>query len=75
MHPDHESWVSVKWFVEDHICFCLLLKMTEVVDQAGEGAVVGAVHPSGVVEPGIHDNINKLVLLPGIKYKILIKLI
>ena len=43
-----------------------------MVDQVVEGVVVEVVHPSGVVEPEIHNNINKLVLLPGIKCKIVI---
>lgn len=46
--------------------------MTGVVVQAAEEVVVEAVHPSGVVEPEMHDNINKLVLLPGLKCKIVI---
>jgi len=46
--------------------------MKGAVDQAGEGVVVEAVHPSGVVEPEKHNNINKLVLLLEIKCKIVI---
>lgn len=43
-----------------------------MVVQAAEEVVVEAVHPSGVVEPEMHDNINTLVLLPGLKCKIVI---
>jgi len=46
--------------------------MTGAVDQAAEGVVVEAVHPSGVAGPEIHNNINKLVLLLEIKCRIVI---
>lgn len=56
----------MRWFVEDRILFCLLLRMTGEVDQAVEGVVEAAVHPSGVVGPEIYNDINRLVTLPGI---------
>jgi len=40
--------------------------MTGEVDQAVEGVVEAAVHPSGVVGPEIYNDINRLVTLPGI---------
>lgn len=66
MPQNQESWISVKWFVEDRIFFCLLLRMTGEVDQAVEGVVVEVVHPSGGVGPEKYNDINKLVTLPGI---------
>lgn len=51
VHQNQESWISVRWFVEDRIIFCLLLRMMGEVDQAVEGVVEAAVHPSGVVGP------------------------